>query len=287
MQRYHCNTCGKSFQSNRRKKRKEKKILDWYVWERQTYTNLAKRLDIGYKTIQRFLLEIDVKSVVKIDKRNVVLVVDTTFFSRTDGLCVFREPNLKMNLWWKFTPHETLHVYQSGKQHLEKNGFHIHGVVIDGKRGVRQLFEPIPVQMCHFHQKQIIKRYITDRPRLEASKELKLIVATLTKTDEQTLTHELEQWYTKWEVFLKERTTDIETGRWHFTHKRLRSAYRSLKTNLPYLFTYQRYPELHIPNTTNSLDGWFNRLKSLLHVHRGLSKIRRNKVIKIIIKGQN
>ena len=32
-------------------------------------------------------------------------------------------------------------------------------------------------------------------------------------------------------------------------------AYRSLKTNLPYLFTHRRYKQLGIQNTTNSLDG--------------------------------
>lgn len=261
--------------------------MNWYVWERQTYQNIAKRLKVSYKKVQRLLLEATIKSVVKINKRNVVLVVDTTFFSRTDGLCVFREPTLKLNLWWKFTAQENINVYQIGKQHLEKNDFTIQGVVIDGKRGVRQLFEPIPVQMCHFHQKQIIKRYITSRPRLEASKELKLIVETLTKTNEQIFIQELKNWYAKWGTFLKEKTTNPETGKWCYTHKKIRSAYRSLQTNLPYLFTYQKYPKLNIPNTTNTLDGWFNRLKSLLNVHRGLNKIRRNKIIKIILTGQN
>jgi len=192
-----------------------------------------------------------------------------------------------MNLWWKFTNRETVEVYAAGKQHVEQHGFNIQAVVIDGKRGCRELFEPIPVQMCHFHQKQIIKRYLTSRPKLEASKELKTIVNTLTSTDEETFIKELEVWHTTWESFLKEKTVNEETGKWHYTHKRLRSAYRSLKTNLPYLFTFERYSELHIPNTTNSLDGWFNRLKSLLNVHRGLNKKRRNKIIKIILKGRN
>jgi hypothetical protein len=141
--------------------------------------------------------------------------------------------------------------------------------------------------MCHFHQKQIVKRYLTNSPKLEASIELKRIVSTLTYTNEITFTKELKQWHDKWNDWLKEKTINPETNKWFYTHKKVRSAYRSLKTNLPYLFTYQKYPELNIPNTTNSLDGWFNRLKSLLNVHRGLNKIRRNKIIKIILKGQN
>ncbi|EKE06703.1 MAG: hypothetical protein ACD_18C00301G0001, partial [uncultured bacterium] len=55
---------------------------------------------------------------------------------------------------------------------------------------------------------------------------------------------------------------------------------------LPYLFTYQKYPELNIPNTTNSLDGYFNRLKSLLNVHRGLNLKRKMKIVFEILKGK-
>jgi hypothetical protein len=90
-------------------------------------------------------------------------------------------------------------------------------------------------------------------------------------------------WYDRWSSFLKERTVDPATGRWHYTHKRLRSAYRSLKLNLPFLFTYQKYPELNIPNTTNSLDGCFAYLKELVRVHRGSSKSLRNKIIEEIL----
>lgn len=216
-----------------------------------------------------------------------VVVADVTFFSRLNSLCVFRASALKKNIWWKFVDYERIRVYEQGRKHLEKNRFTITAIVLDGKPGVRKVFSDIPVQMCHFHQKQIIKRHLTSKPKLEASIELKVITATLTETDEETFTNKLNEWHEKWKDFLKERTTDLETGKWHYTHKRLRSAYNSLKKNLPYLFTYQRYPKLNIPNTTNSLDGYFNSLKSKLNVHRGLSKKRARKIIVELLKGEN
>ena len=94
---------------------------------------------------------------------------------------------------------------------------------------------------------------------------------------------QLNDWYTKYQFFLKEKTINPITRRWFYTHKRIRSAYRSLKTNLPYLFIYQKYTELKIPNTTNSLDGYFSNLKTLLRIHRGLTKKRRFKVISEIL----
>ena len=63
------------------------------------------------------------------------------------------------------------------------------------------------------------------------------------------------------------------------THKRLRSAYLSLKRHLPYLFVFQDYKELMIPDTTNTLDGQFADLKNKLRNHNGLSKERKMKFI--------
>lgn len=216
-----------------------------------------------------------------------VVVGDTTFFSRLNGLCVFRAPALKKNIWWKFVDYERIRVYEQGRRHLEKNGFTITAIVLDGKPGVRKAFSDIPAQMCHFHQKQIIRRYLTLNPKLDASIKLKIIVATLANTNEEKFTKQLSRWHEKWKDFLKEKTIDPETDKWFYTHKKLRSAYRSLKTNLPYLFTYQRYPELGIPNTTNSLDGYFNVLKSKLNVHRGLNGKRAKKVVVELLKAEN
>jgi len=261
-------------------------MFESYVWQRQTYTNLADRYEKSEKWIQRNLDEVEVQPIVKINERNVIVVADVTFFSRLNGLCVFREPNIKKNIWWKFTDYERIRIYEQGRKHLEKNGFNIQAVVLDGRRGVREVFRDKPIQMCHFHQKQIIRRYITNNPKLEASMELKKIMKTLTYTNEIIFTEKLNQWHNTWKEWLKEKTTNHETGKWFYTHKKVRAAYRSLKNNLPFLFTYQKYPELNIPNTTNSLDGYFNSLKSKLNVHRGLTTQRRNKVIVELLKGR-
>lgn len=264
-----------------------KVLLNQYIWQRQTYADLADKHGKSRKWVQMKLDENEIKSIVRMTAKPIIVIADTTFFSRKHGLTVFREPHEKKNIWWKFVDYERVRIYESGKKHLEKNGFAIKAVVLDGRRGVRRVFNGIPIQMCHFHQKQIINRYLTIRPKLEASQELRKIVSHLSKTDEQSFAEALAQWHDNWKDFLKEKTTNPETGRWFYTHKRLRSAYRSLKTNLPYLFTYQRYPELNIPNTTNSLDGFFNRLKSLLNVHRGLSPKRRKRIVVEILKGRH
>ncbi len=177
-------------------------------------------------------------------------------------------------------------MYLIGKRYLESLGYELTSITIDGKRGVVNVFQDIPVQMCQFHQMQIITRYLTRRPKLEAGKELRLLSLYLVKSNKKEFTEQLLLWYEKWKEFLKEKTIGLETKRWYFTHKRLRSAYRSLKTNLPYLFTYQEYPALNISNTTNSLDGSFSHLKTLLRIHRGQNIKNRKKLIDEILNNQ-
>ncbi len=88
-------------------------------------------------------------------------------------------------------------------------------------------------EMCHFHQKRIIQRYITKHPKLEASQKLKKIVSTLTKTTDLTFTIKLDKWYDKYKDFLNEKTINKVTQKETFTHYRLVVAYKSLQTNLP------------------------------------------------------
>lgn len=250
-------------------------------------SDLARKYDLSKKWIRKKLDENKNKPVVKLNPgTELVLIADTTFFSRSEGLTVFREPNLKKTVWWQQTMGEKAEVYQQGRQCLEKNGFKIKAVVLDGRIGIREMFNGIPVQMCHFHQKRIVNKYLTTRPKLPAGIELRDITRTIPHSNEEELSKRLNEWFLKWEQFLKQKTTDELTGRWFHTHKRIRSAYRSLTTNLPYLYTYQKYPNLNIPNTTNSLDGFFNRLKSLLNVHRGLCPKRRYLMIVEILTGR-
>lgn len=213
----------------------------------------------------------------------VVIVADVTFWGRGYGVIVFRSPELKQNLYCAELSTETAQAYREGREFIEAFGYTIDAVVIDGKRGVKEVFGDVPVQLCQFHQIAAVNRYLTRRPKLQAGKELRVIALSLTRTNEEMCTAALVAWHERWKEFLKERTTSSETRRWFYTHRRIRAAYRSLKMNLPHLFTYQRHPAWPIPNTTNSLDGTFSHLKDLLRLHRGLKSPRRYKIINEIL----
>ena len=142
--------------------------------------------------------------------------------------------------------------------------------------------------MCQFHQIAIIKRYLTTNPKLLASQQLKQIAELLPKLTEEKFVRLLDAWYSKWSDFLNEKTRIAGTKKWFYTHKRTRSAYRSLRANLPYLFTYQRLRKqgINCPNTNNSLEGSFAHLKDKVRLHRGLKLNRKLKLINQILIGK-
>jgi hypothetical protein len=260
----------------------EQKLYEEYANGRKTLKVLAKENDRSVNWVKAKLAKAQPpKKEIKVD--GYVMIADCTFFGRGYGFIIFRSVELKKNIYINSLKYESMADYQKGRMTIQKQGFKIKAIVLDGRPGVRNLFSDVPVQMCHFHQSQIIQRYLTLNPKLPASIELKAIAGTLISTNEEDFSTKLFAWHDKWGDFLKERTTDPITKRWHYTHKRTRSAFRSLKNNLPYLFTYQKYPELNIPNTTNSLDGSFSWLKQKVNIHRGMTEENRAKIIEYIL----
>lgn len=140
------------------------------------------------------------------------------------------------------------------------------------------------MQICQFHQLQTVRRKLTLRPETEAGQALLSIGFGITQSDARTFTQKVTDWHERYKDFIDEKTHILGTRRWRYRHRRVRSAYLSLKRNLPFLFTYQNYPDLHIPNTTNSLDGYWSRLKNLLSAHRGKSAERMKKIATEILR---
>jgi hypothetical protein len=219
-----------------------------------------------------------------ITAKSIVVLMDTTYWGRNFGVMLFRDAWSKENLLKYYIKHETNALYIQGVEQLKNRGFTVKAIVCDGRKGLIQSFPDLPVQMCQFHQCAIIRRYLTKNPKLQAAKELLEVVDLMKQTDKESFIGFLELWFEKWESFLKERTVNPLTKKSFYTHKRLRSAYRSLKNNLSWLFTWYEYPDLNIPNTTNAIDGHFADLKNKLRNHNGLSIKRKKKFIDGFLK---
>ncbi|MFA4838056.1 MAG: hypothetical protein WC703_01090 [Candidatus Neomarinimicrobiota bacterium] len=276
--------CHKYFQRHKSKKTiptSRDQIWHKYVWERQTLSDLTCEYNRSNKWLRKQIFGIKVRRP-KINPCTVVVEADKTFFNRREGLCLFHAPALKRTIAYAFIETETASIYRRLRETIQGFGFTLLAAVVDGRKGIKEVFDDVPVQMCQFHQLMILRRYLTMNPRLEAGRELREISRDLCKVERLEFEQRFIKWNEKWDDFLKEKTV-IEDVKWHYTHKRLRSARRSLMTNLPYLFSYQDYPELSIPNTINYAESFNARLKELLRVHRGFSRPLKRKIISEIL----
>lgn len=216
----------------------------------------------------------------EINPCKVNLVCYATFFGKKkdkDGLLIFLDSLSGRVLWFKFIQTETKAEYQEGLKYLEAKEFEFQSVTIDGRRGIASVFKRYPVQICQFHVQSGIFRRATMNPKTRPGKILKRIATLFIKARwsrkyfEKCVLGYL-QTYTE---FLRERN---EQGQ--YVHRSLRSALFGIKLANPFLFTYQIYPHLNIPNTTNHIDGGVNtKVKELVRKHRGMNKERRNKLI--------
>lgn len=230
---------------------------------------------VSERTIYRRLNNQYVESLPQKNSREIVLLMDPTYWGRNFGVVIMKDSLAGDVLWYKFIEKkETVADYKEGVDWLLASGFTILAMVCDGLKGLRTIFSEYKFQLCQFHQVMTVKTKLTLHPKLDASRELLAISRTMCHTDKESFIAQFELWEKKWDSFLKERRKDAD-GKSHYVHKELRSAYLSLKRNMPWLWTWYDYPELNIPNTNNGLESLNSDLKTKLALHRGLSKERR------------
>ena len=182
------------------------------------------------------------------------LMVDATFFGRSYGYLVFHD--CQQVVYFKEIKTESVKHLREGLMTIIDAGYLLKSITIDGRRGyfnnIKKIFgKNIPIQMCIFHQKAIIRRYITDNPTSRCGQELKELTKRLTDTDNhQQFIDDFYNLKNKYQFYLQERNDNQE-----FKHQALRSAFRSLESNLPNIFTYTDFKDLNIPPTINHLEG--------------------------------
>lgn len=261
-------------------RRDKSQVITDYVDGKQTLKQLAAKYSVNEKTIRRDLE--GMRHVRKIPRyKDVAIQMDTTYWGRGFGLMAIRDAVRGIVLWHKYVRHETVAQYAEGVEWLRSQGFRIYGAVIDGMRGLPLALRPIHVQLCQFHQILTVRRHLAGEPDLEASRELLNLVDMITRTDKENFTGAFNEWYEKYKSVINERVHDrrIKRKTPPYMRPRLRSAYLSIKRNMPLLWTFYDHPETGLPNTNNALEGLFADIKSKVRVHRGISKKHLEKLL--------
>ena len=159
--------------------------------------------------------------------------MDTTYFGHQWGVMILYDARSKRALMVVAVERETNALYMQAVAALREKGVVIQSIICDGKSGLLGSFPDIPVQMCQFHQIKIIVRHLTRKPKSLAAQAQRALSLTLMESTQAAFEAALKRWYEQYAAFLNERSVNEETGHSHYTHKRLRAAYNSLKRHLP------------------------------------------------------
>jgi len=285
-QQYFCKNCKRKFVNSSRKNNKLiKKIIIDYVFNRYLLRDLEDKYSLSKTKIEKLINEYTIKEK-EHDPRKIHLVVDAIWFGKRntkDNFCiiVFRDPKRKENLYWSVEDSETKLAYLKGRKYLESLGYEILSVTGDGFSGIRQAFKGIPYQMCQIHMESIVKKGTTSNPQTEAGKVLLALSKTLHYTDSNTFFRRLKKFKLKYYDFLNEKTYTPGKSKWFYTHRGVRSAWKSLEYFSEYLFVFEKNPKEFNKNT-NSIEGHFGHIRDYLNIHRGMKKKLKIKFLFII-----
>lgn len=190
---------------------------------------------------------------------------------------IYRDNDIKYTQLYRFSDGERYEEICEDLRNLALLGIQIESITCDGHKAtlkaIKKIYPDIIVQRCVVHVHRMANIWLRQRPKTQATIELKRIVNLLplvkTHNDRITFTRMFIQWYNQHKEFVNEKARNITTGRWWYRHKNLKRATTLIQKALPNLFYFLDNPQ--IPKSTNGLESFFGHLKDNLSVHRGLS----------------
>ena len=276
VQLYKCQDCGYQFRAGTEVS--EQDLWNAYQQEKQTVKELSVRYGMSVATIKRRLHDIRREWKQPPLSGEGYVHLDTTYWGRGFGVLLALDSQTGKPLYMAFVKSETVKDYEDAVSSIKERGYTIRGLIIDGKQTLFKTFAAYPIQMCQFHMKQIVRRYLTLNPKMLASRELKDLTAGLHRADEADFKKDYQAWKEKWKDTINHKSLHKD-GKMHYTHRRLRAAMNSLDFYLPYLFTFQHEDCQGMPNTNNKIEGTFTDLKKNLNNHSGLTRENRTRFI--------
>lgn len=297
-QRYRCKDCKRTWTNKPRPSKLSDKIWHDLVWNNMPVRALENKYHKCGNTIRSIInqyqpSELDLIHLPEVIKQQVkVIIMDTTYFGRSHGIVTFIDAHTNRLLYFQeINRSEIIQDYIDGLETIRRAGINPVACVVDGRRGLINAMEHrgLYVQVCLFHIQLIVRKYLTNTPILEPNKELKIITELLChkkiKLDRFHFASILHGFFVRNEKWLNERTR-LENGKYEFTHQDTRKAYQAIQKHFPWLFTYEKHPELNIPRTSNKIEGKFGNAKDKLKLHHGYTKELKTKIFFSLLSGE-
>lgn len=279
--RWFCGTCKVSGTRKRKDNRERMRLFLFVHWltSKDTLTDIGNDVGVTIQTLWRWfepLWEHPPSSLPLPDTR--ILVLDgTSVVPRRLMLLIAGDEKARQPVSWMPVERESHASWNAFLVRLKGDGLAPDFVVCDGQRGllkaIRATWPEAKIQRCLVHVIRQASAWLTRNPKTIAGKELLEIVEALsrvrTRRQKRRWIRSFRRWSVKHGAFLKERTQMV-SGRWWYTHRKLRATASLIRNAIPDLFRFSSRPS--VPRTSNHVEGGLNaRIKELFRCHRGMS----------------
>ena len=154
---------------------------------------------------------------------------------------------------------------------LRELGLNPKFVTMDGHRYIikafRDVWPKIKIQRCLYHIQHEGMRWLRTYPKTEAGRELRKLLAGIcaikTVKERDEFIGRYKRWLHNYQNFVR------SLPRSTVAYKDLKKTMALIDHALPDMFHY--LDDSRVASTSNKLEGFFSRLKSNYHRHRGLS----------------
>ena len=284
-QRWRCSKCGKSCTINRpdTRARNLARSQSNLLSHKGTISESAVERHISRRTASRRMAEYLATEPVPPPITGQVydyIVIDATWLEQGGAVAIAKAGNYVCQ--WEFGKGENMQLWLRLLAKIPKPG----AIVCDGQKGMleairRTYGKDIPIQRCHFHIKQNLRLGlpVTSRePAVLALRELARQMRDVHTMEDVKLFNDkfmvislLYDDYVNEYTVQGARRKDTKI----YTRHKLHTVYQQMSELIAgdNIFTFISHPELHLPKTTNALEGGINsRISELLLAHRGLTK---------------
>jgi hypothetical protein len=254
-------------------------LKDWLAG--MSSTLIANKEKLSPKTVRREInwLLANSPKVEILPNQNAHLLIDGTYFKRTNCLILYFDNDLKYFQLLRYSTREIKDEIIKDLRTLKRSGVNVASATADGKNAVKsalkKVFPKATFQRCLVHIQRYGETYITQRPKTKAGVEMQEIIKRLNTIDcglaKMTWLGCFSNWKRLYGDFLKERS--YGENHWWYTHRNLRRVAYHIDRALPDMWRY--LDNKSIPKDTNALEGRFTDLKQKFKNHRGLKKEKR------------
>lgn len=283
--RWRCRSCETSSVRSRKDNRHKKRLSLFVRWltSKATLDDFAQQECVDVRTVERWFTPFwNTPPQPRIQTSVRVLVVDgTSVMKRKRMLLIAADGQTSRPVSWMDCPRECYDSWLVFLRDLSLRGVTPEFVVCDAQRGllkaICEVWPRVKTQRCLIHVVRQSCIWLTQHPQTRAGRELlvlvKGLVAIQTKRQKRRWVRKFHKWFKRHNTFLKERSYG-PSGKWWYTHRKLRGTRSLLKNAIPDLFRF--VTDHSIPKTSNHVEGGLNaRLKELFRCHRGCSLQRK------------